>query len=115
MECESSLAALFFYMLSVLIFFLSAWCSSKGKIAPPLIVGLPDYKMPKFGVLFHEVKLKSKEYLARLATVIFLCSVIFRLCFLLTPTFSFAERESESLLILFGKAFSFLFFHFGFS
>lgn len=112
---HSSLAALFFYALSVLVFFFSALISSKGKNAPPLIVRLPDYKIPSLTALFREAKIKSREYLSRMATVVFLCAVSFRLFSLLTAHFSFTESVTESLLVFFGKQTAFFFRPLGFA
>ncbi|MBE6666151.1 MAG: ferrous iron transporter B [Ruminococcaceae bacterium] len=109
-----ALAALSFYALSVFTFFLSSLISSKGKKAPPLIVKFPDYKMPNVTSLFREVKSKSADYLNRTLTVIFLCAVCFHTAASLTPWFHFTEEETESLLFLFGKIFSFFFVPLGF-
>ena len=111
---HKALAALFFYALSFFIFFLSAFLSSKGKTAPPLIVKLSDYKLPRFSPLFREMKNNCKDYLNRTATVIFLCAVCFHTAASLTPQLHFTEKETESILFLFGKTFSFLFAPLGF-
>lgn len=111
---HKAFAALFFYVLSVFTFFLSSLISSKGKHAPPLIVKLPDYKIPRFSALLREVKSKSADYLNRTGSVIFLCAVCFRAADSLTPRFHFTGEEAESMLFLFGNVFSFLFVPLGF-
>lgn len=107
-------AALGFYSLSFSMFFLSAFLSSKGKTASLLIVKLPDYKLPRWAPLFREMKSNCRDYLNRTATIVFLCAVCFRTAASLTPWLHFTEKETESILFLFGKIFSFLFAPLGF-
>ena len=91
---HKALAAWFFYALSVFTFFISSLISSKGKSAPPLIVRLTDYKIPKLRMLFKEAKNKSKEFLNRTGTVFFLCSVGIHLIDWIFPQFFIAEEEN---------------------
>lgn len=111
---HKALTAFLFYLLSLFIVFLSCKLSSFRKSAPPLIINLPDYQMPKLYPLLCEAKIKSSEYLNRTATVIFLCSIGFRLSSFLTPQFRFTEIKPQSLLSLLGEHLSFFFAPLGF-
>jgi len=102
------LAAFSFYLLSVLTVLISSLLSSKGKTAPPLIVKLTDYRLPKAWALLREAGSKSADYLRRTASVIFLCSVLFRL------TAAGKALGTESVLYGFGKALSVIFAPLGF-
>ena len=107
-------AAFFFYLLSLFTVFLSCRFSSFRETAPPLIVHLQDYKIPKISSLLQEVKIKSAEYWNRTISLIFLCSVALRFSAVLTPYLRFTEIQTKSILYLLGEFLSHFFTPLGF-
>ncbi|MBQ3489713.1 MAG: ferrous iron transporter B [Clostridia bacterium] len=109
---RKAFAAFAFYLLCAAVFFLSSLIASRGKAAPPLAVLLPDFRLPKLRILFGEAWKKSRDYLIRTATVIFLCAVCLRICSI--PISLTETEEPKNLLSLFGETLSFLFVPLGF-
>ncbi|MBQ8496110.1 MAG: ferrous iron transporter B [Clostridia bacterium] len=116
-ETYPALAAACFYILCFFTAFLSATLDSKkrkNEDTEPLILSLPDYKIPRLHILLRETAEKSADFLIRACTIIFLCSAVLNLLGMLTPSFVLTEIPDESILFHIGNLFSPIFQLLGF-
>lgn len=72
--------------------------------ASPLLIELPDYKMPSFHTIWVFVTEKTKDYVLRAGTVIFAASVILWLLLHLGPAGFVANDLSHSFASVIGHA-----------
>ena len=116
-EEHSALFAISLYLLCVGVSFLSLSCyrsKEPSNDAPPLIMELPRYRMPRLVNLLREVKNKLKDFLVRAGTVVFLSCVVVDLLAMLKPNLQPIENSSESILACLGNTVAPFFSIFGF-
>ena len=116
-EEHSALFAISLYLLCVGVSFLSlSYYKSKepSADAPPLIMELPRYRMPRLVNLLREVKNKLKDFLIRAGTVVFLSCVTVDLLAMLKPDLHPITNSNESILAHLGNTVAPFFSLFGF-
>lgn len=108
-------AAIFFWALSFVLVLLSLVADAAGNgEAPDLITELPPFRLPSLRTLLREAALKSRDYLVRAGTTVFLSCAVFSSLAMLSPALGAAASEKESLLYRLAEALSLIFRPLGF-
>lgn len=104
----AAVAAFFVYLLGIAVAVLSAFLHTHGKperAAPPLVLELPKYRLPRFISLTREVGGKLRDYIIRAGTTVFLSCVVIYILSTVAPDFSIAADGNESILARIGSLF----------
>ena len=116
-EANSTVFAisLYFVCLGAALFSVLLFRHKNHREAPPLIMELPKYRIPRFTNLLREAKRKIKDFLIRAGTYVLLSCVVVNLLAMITPQLQPTMNFEESILVLLGEAASPLFSILGFA
>ncbi len=109
------LFSLFILSLSLALVFLALVTAPRHKCAaPPLVLSLPEYRLPNPRRLISEITEKSREYIVRAGIAVLLSASIFSLLAMMTPSLCPTENAAESILYLAAEKIAVIFRPLGF-
>ena len=116
-EPHSAVFAMSLYgiCLGATLFSIILFHQKNNEEAPPLIMELPKYRIPRLTNLFRETKNKLKDFLIRAGTYVFLSCVVINLLAMLTPNMHPTTNPKESILVIAGETVAPLFSLLGFA
>lgn len=114
-EDHTALAATFFYLLMIVAAMLSIRIFSKKKpLSATLSPKLPPLRFPSAKPMLAEILRKSRDFLVRAGTLVFLSDTMIHLLSRLTPALRWTEAPEQSILMLIGRGLAPLFHLLGF-
>ena len=113
-ENQRAHIALFVYMIGIGTALLSSLFFFGRSSPAPLKENFPPLRFPKISLILSEVKIKSKEYLIRAGTVVFLSCLAVDFLGTFTPQLKFTSTGEDSILAQLGGFLAPLFAPLGF-
>ena len=95
--------SLYFVCLGATLFSVTLFHRKDHREAPPLILELPKYRIPRFTNLLRETKRKFKDFLIRAGTYVLLSCVVVNLLAMITPRLQPTMDFEESILVILGE------------
>ncbi len=105
------------YILGIVVAVLAALLLKKTMFkgrSMPFLLELPPYRLPDFKTVMRDLWSKTKDFLTRAFTIIFLASLVVWLLQSFDFRFNLVNDSSESILAVFGKLLSPIFTPLGF-
>ena len=113
-EQKRTLVVFFLYLLCISMGIIQAFWQNK-QIKPPAFADeLPPLELPPISTLIMQTRIKTKEYLIRAATIVFLSCLAVNILSTLTPSFAITQCKDESILAHFGDLLAPIFSPLGF-
>ena len=113
-EQKRTLVVFFLYLLCIFIGIIQAFFMATKTKPSTLADKLPPLELPAIPILIKQTRLKTKEYLIRAGTIVFLSCLTVNILGTLTPSFSITQCKDESILAYFGDLLAPIFSPLGF-